>query len=35
MEIQTKCSIDRGIPVANLEENVREMMKQAEGFLYR
>lgn len=35
MEIQTKCSIDRRIPVENLEETVREMMKQAERFLHR
>lgn len=35
MEIQTKCAIDRRMPVENLEENVREMMRQVEGFLYR
>ena len=35
LEIQTKCSIDRGITVENLEECVREMMKQAEPFMYR
>lgn len=35
MEIQTKCSLDRGVRVEDLEQNVREMMKQAESFLYR
>jgi len=36
LEIQTKCSIDRGrgVPVETLEETVREMMKQAEPFMY-
>lgn len=35
LEIQTKCSIDRGVPVETLEETVREMMKQVESFMYR
>jgi hypothetical protein len=35
LEIQTKCSVDRGVPIATLEEAVRGMMKQAEPFLYR
>ena len=35
LEIQTKCSVDRGVPIATLEETVREMMKQAESFMYR
>ena len=35
LEIQTKCSIDRGVPVETLEENVREMMKEANSFMYR
>ena len=29
LEIQTKCSIERGVPVETLEETVREMMKEA------
>lgn len=33
LEIQTKCSIDRGVPVETLEENVRQMMKEANAFL--
>lgn len=32
LEIQTKCSIDRGISIDILEESVREMMTQAELF---
>ena len=32
LDIQTKCSIDRGIPVKNLEECVREMMKHVEFY---
>jgi len=34
LEIQIKCSIDRGVPLETLEEAVREMMKQAEPFMY-
>jgi len=34
LEIQTKCSIDRRVPIETLEESVRELMKQAELFMY-
>ena len=35
LEIQTKCSVDRCVPIETLEETVREMMKQAESSIYR
>jgi len=35
LEIQTKCSIDRGVPIETLEETVRKLMEQAESSMYR